>query len=267
MTGLVRSGVLFHVAKALALRPNVRSPIMLRTSLSCLALFVCVAIAPSAARAQPVALYEPDTQVVVVEQAPPPRVQLVQAVPPAQRIEIVQAPPRLQLVQAPPTRPARSTLRYVVSGFFAGGLAGLGAGYLATDRGHASEAWRGLVLGSGIGALTGAGLGVALAILDASSDRQLPPGRYVMRDAAYGTLLGAALGATVGGLVALETHDGSDALFGASIGGLSGFALGAVIGVLEGRWRGRRYDVAGALSMQSDVAGRRALGPALVGRF
>jgi hypothetical protein len=241
---------------------------MLRQLLSSLGLtFVLfAAFSQGGAHAQPVEPYE--REAYVVQEAPPARrVELVLVAPPVQRVEVVEAPRRVQLVQAAPRREGRSTLHYVVSGFFAGGLAGLGAGYLATDRGHADEAWRGFVLGSGIGALSGAALGIGLAVLDASSERVLPPARYVMRDAAYGTLLGAALGATVGGLVALSSREGTDALFGASIGGLSGFALGAVIGVLEGRFRGRRYDVAGALSMQSDVVGRRALGPAIVGRF
>lgn len=103
--------------------------------------------------------------------------------------------------------------------------------------------------------------------MDAAAERRPGTARYVMRDAAYGTLLGAGLGATVGGLVALQSRDGENALMGAAIGGVSGFAIGALIGVLEGRLRGRRYDVAGALSMQPDVAGLRAVGPALVGRF
>jgi hypothetical protein len=191
----------------------------------------------------------------------PPSVYVV-APPPGQPTIIAQ--PQVHIVEA--RDEGSSVLRYGVSGFFAGGLAGLGVGYLATDGARGSDAWRGLVLASGIGALTLAGLGVGLGVIDAAAERRPPPGRFVMRDAAYGTLLGAAFGAAVGGLVALESRRGSDALLGASIGSVSGLVFGGLIGVLEGRWR-RHNSVVLSMSAQRDARGQRVLGPGIAGRF
>jgi hypothetical protein len=156
-----------------------------------------------------------------------------------------------------------SVLVYSLQGFFAGALVGLSVGYLVTSNSHVESAWRSTVLASGIGALSAAGLGLGLGLLDATSERR--PLRFVMRDALYGTLLGAAFGACVGGLAALGSHDGRDALVGASIGGISGFALGGLTGVLEGQLRTR--SVAIGLGTTLDARAKQLPLASLHGRF
>jgi hypothetical protein len=199
-------------------------------------------------------------------QAPPPP-------PSAPNVYVVNAPAvqPAMLVQPQAHAPIASdeggsALRYGVAGFFAGGLAGLGVGYLATDGARGSGAWRGLLLASGVGALSVAGLGIGLGVIDAAAERRPRPARSIMRDAAYGTLLGAAFGATVGGLVALESRRGSDALLGASIGAISGIVVGALIGALEGRFR-RRENVVLSVGALRDARGQQVFSPSVAGRF
>jgi hypothetical protein len=214
----------------------------------------------------------PQRELVYVEPRAPQR-ELVYVEPRAPQRELVYVEPRgpqVQIVEhhhaPPPAAVSGSYLRYSAVGFAGGALVGLSVGYLAVSGG-VSEPWRPLLLATGIGALSGAGLGLGLAFLDAASDVRPAPGRFVMRDAAYGTLLGGIFGATVGGLVALGTHDAESVLVGASIGGISGFVLGGLVGVLEGRLRGRDRRVAAALQVAPDAAGQHVFAPSLVGRF
>ena len=123
---------------------------------------------------------------------------------------------------------------YAYQGLVVGGGTGLAAGYLVAREGglHSSD-WKPMVYGVGIGALVGSGIGLTLGIVDVTGDK---PGRahYILRDMAYGVGFGATVGAIAGGLAAISTKKAEHILFGASIGMLSGAALGCVIGFLEG---------------------------------
>ena len=190
---------------------------------------------------------------------------------PAQASVVVVTPPpaNVQLVapsaeRLPPPDETGSVLKYGLEGFLGGSLAGLSTGYLVLHDESRPELWRGYLLASGIGALSGAGMGLVLGLFDAAAPAR--PARYVMRDAAYGTLLGSILGATVGGLVALSSRHGEDALLGGAIGGVSGFGLGALIGALEGQRR-PRHPLRAGLGTATDIRGRQAVGIALSSRF
>jgi hypothetical protein len=221
-----------------------------------LALALLSSFAAQQVRAHDVRVYQ--------EPPPPPPVYMLEPAPRLREVTLVA--PRPVLVQRRGDDSV-SVLKYSLQGFFAGALAGLAVAYLATDGAQVHEPWRALVLGSGIGALSGAGLGIGLGVADAASDRRPPAARFVMRDSVYGTLLGAAFGGTVGGLVVLHSHDGRDAVVGTAIGAVSGCVLGALVGVLEGRWRRRDHPISGALQLSRDLGGRHVVGPSLAGRF
>src|SRR3982751_1077309 len=79
----------------------------------------------------------------------------------------------------PPYTP--TTFEYGFHGFFLGGVAGLGAGYLVgRSGGWHQDDWRALVYGTGIGALAGGALGLGLGISDMASET---PGRgyFILR--------------------------------------------------------------------------------------
>jgi hypothetical protein len=148
-------------------------------------------------------------------------------------------------------------------GLLVGGMAGLSTGYLFARRGgwHSSSDWKDLAYGAGIGALSGAVIGLTLGIVDMSQGK---PGRngYVMRDGLYGAGLGAVLGGIAGGLAALSSKKGEHILLGGSIGVLSGTCLGMTVGFIEGY---RRYAV--TVSAVEQAGGRTAFLPAVAARF
>jgi di/tricarboxylate transporter len=79
--------------------------------------------------------------------------------------------------------------------------------------------------------------GITIAIVDATN-QGTPTGFYIMRDAGYGTLLGAAMGAVVGCLLWVDMNkaEGSKrVLQGAAWGTLFGAGAGIAYGVLEGQ--------------------------------
>jgi len=167
-------------------------------------------------------------------------------------------------------RPNIFTFAY--QGFLVGAGAGLAGGYLVAHEGglHASD-WKPLVYGTGIGALAGIGVGLTLGIIDAAQDK---PGRtrYVLRDMGYGEGLGAVVGLIAGGLTALSTRNTEHLLFGASIGVLSGAAVGALFGVIEGghsRAQASRDNGRFALSLVpvAEAGGKFTYLPALSGRY
>jgi hypothetical protein len=130
---------------------------------------------------------------------------------------------------------APSVFTYGYRGLLTGGVTGLAAGYLvARHDGFSHDDWRPLVLGSGIGALSGSVLGLTLGFVDLSDDQ---PGMasIALRDTLYGAGFGALLGTITGGLVIIRTHDAEHLLFGAALGTVTGAGLGLVIGLIEGR--------------------------------
>jgi hypothetical protein len=148
-------------------------------------------------------------------------------------------------------------------GLLVGGMAGVATGYLFARRGgwNSSNDWKPLVYGAGIGALSGAAIGLTLGIVDMS---QRKPGRngYVMRDGLYGAGLGAVLGGIAGGLAAISSKKGEHVLLGASIGVLSGTCLGMGVGFAEGY---RKYSA--QISAAQQANGSVAFLPAVAGKF
>lgn len=154
----------------------------------------------------------------------------------------------------PPVHLARerrggSIFRYGFRGMFSGALAGLGASYfIAADGGDAGTAV-GVTIVSG--ALTGAGLGLTLGILDRAG---VESAYYVSRDLTCGVGFGAVLGLLAGSVGALSGGDGESVVIGAAAGSLAGLGLGLIVGVVEGTLRHRRPRPYGAARAAFSVA-------------
>jgi hypothetical protein len=129
---------------------------------------------------------------------------------------------------------AASLFDYGFKGFTVGAEVGLAVGYIATGSLYEKNEWRMLVVGMGIGALSGMTTGIVVAVADSSSSGS-PMGYYVLRDAGYGTLLGALMGAVTGSLLWVANGTSKDVLKGAAFGTLFGAAAGIGYGVLEGK--------------------------------
>jgi hypothetical protein len=167
-----------------------------------------------------------------------------------------------------------SLFAYGWQGFWTGAGIGLATGYVATGHTYESYEWKTLVLGAGIGALSGLTLGVSLAITDAAAnDGRM--GWIIMRDAEYGSLLGAFAGAAVGALVWIDDGRSKDVLSGAAIGTLIGAGVGVVFGVIEGSAAARHsraqkragLDLHLSLGAVPSARGWPGVGPSLLGRF
>jgi hypothetical protein len=128
---------------------------------------------------------------------------------------------------------ARGLIDYGFKGFSLGVELGLSMGYIATGPVYRSDEWKKLVLGMGIGAIVGMVGGIVVSVVDATGDG-VPMGYFVLRDAGYGTLLGATMGAVIGMLLWVNDGTPKDILKGAAFGTLFGAAAGAVYGVVEG---------------------------------
>ncbi|HEX5659732.1 MAG TPA: hypothetical protein VFX59_21205 [Polyangiales bacterium] len=119
-----------------------------------------------------------------------------------------------------------------LSGIFPGAAVGGSAGYLVGRRdGWKKSDWRAVGLGLGIGALSGAGFGILLGIINESG---APAGRYIARDWAAGVGFGALIGVIAGGISAARNDKAEYALFGTAIGAISGAGLGIITGIIEG---------------------------------
>jgi hypothetical protein len=164
---------------------------------------------------------------------------------------------------------APSVFTYGYRGLLTGGLVGLSAGYLVARRdGFERDDYRPLVLGGGIGALSGAALGLTLGFVDLADDRP-GMGSIALRDTLYGAGFGALLGAITGGLVIIRTREAEHLLFGASIGTLAGAALGLGIGLIEGRRivSSPQHRYSASLVSTRDAAGELVWTPAFRGVF
>jgi Na+/proline symporter len=96
----------------------------------------------------------------------------------------------------------------------------------------------------GIGALAGVTTGIIIAVADVTGGG-VPVGYYVLRDAGYGTWIGAAVGALVGALLWVDDGKPRDLLQGAAYGSLFGAVAGVAYGIIEGKNASpptRRYD-------------------------
>jgi len=125
-----------------------------------------------------------------------------------------------------------SLLRYGIQGLGVGMAMGLSVGYLATGSSYERDEWRALVLGSGVGALSGIGTGIFLSLADLGADDS-DPGYTIIRDMHHGSLLGTAAGAITGALVLLYSDRPKDVLTGAAIGNLAGAGLGLLYAYIE----------------------------------
>jgi hypothetical protein len=124
---------------------------------------------------------------------------------------------------------------YGFKGFTLGLEVGLAVGYLSTGDRYEHQEWRKIVLGMGIGALAGMTTGMIIAVADYSGRGGVPVGYYVLRDANYGTWIGAAMGAIVGMLLWVDDGHPRDVVRGAAYGTLFGAIAGVAFGIIEGR--------------------------------
>jgi hypothetical protein len=125
-------------------------------------------------------------------------------------------------------------LDYGFRGFTLGAELGLSVGYLSAGNRYEQHEWRKLVLGMGIGALAGLTTGIIIAVADVASG-SVPVGYYVLRDAGYGTWIGAAVGAIVGALLWVDDGRPRDLIQGAAYGSLFGAVAGLAYGIIEGK--------------------------------
>ena len=123
---------------------------------------------------------------------------------------------------------------YGFKGFTLGLETSLAVGYLSTGDRYENREWRKIVLGMGIGALSGMTVGMIIAIADYSG-RGVPVGYYMLRDANYGTWIGAAMGAIVGMLLWVDDGHPRDVVRGTAYGTLFGAIAGLAFGIIEGR--------------------------------
>lgn len=132
--------------------------------------------------------------------------------------------------------PARapSVFAYGFRGLGIGAPVGLSTAYLLTRDGDwRQEDWETLAIGTGIGAVSGAVVGLAVGFYDLR-DSHPGVGMVVLRDTFYGVLLGAGIGLIVGSIYWIESGHAESALAGAAWGTVIGAPVGAIIGFIEG---------------------------------
>jgi hypothetical protein len=129
-------------------------------------------------------------------------------------------------------------LGYALEGFGTGLATGFAVGYLATGPKFEKDEWRTVLLGGGIGALSGTGIGLILGIVDAST---VPNGRgvgfYIMRDSNYGYSAGFLVGGVIGAIIWASGGVSKDLLLGMAWGTVIGAGAGMLLGIVEGALR------------------------------
>lgn len=169
-----------------------------------------------------------------------------------------------------------SILGYAFEGFGTGIATGFAAGYLSTGPKFESREWRKLLIGGGVGALSGLGVGLVLGIVDAST---VPDGRgvgfYMIRDSNYGYAVGGLAGGVIGALIWAGGGVAKDVLQGLAWGTVIGAGTGLVLGIVEGSLRtssGERASTRAAgirlgLGFTPSTSGAPLPYPSLSGRF
>lgn len=169
-----------------------------------------------------------------------------------------------------------SIVGYAFEGFGTGVATGFAAGYLSTGPKFEGREWRKLLLGGGIGALTGLGVGLVLGIVDASTVPDGPGvGFYMIRDSNYGYAVGGLAGGVIGALIWAGGGVAKDVLQGLAWGTVIGAGTGLILGVVEGSIRtpSRKRESASAsgvrlgLGFAAESGGRLLPYPNLSGRF
>ena len=131
-----------------------------------------------------------------------------------------------------------SILGYAFEGFGTGLATGFAVGYLSTGPKFEGGEWRKLLIGGGVGALTGLGVGLILGVVDASTmpdDRGV--GFYIIRDSNYGYAVGSLTGAVIGALIWAGGGVAKDLLKGLAWGTVIGAGTGLLLGIVEGSIR------------------------------
>jgi hypothetical protein len=127
---------------------------------------------------------------------------------------------------------ATSLVDYGFKGFTLGVELGLAVGYITTGPRWEDDEWKKLVIGMGIGAIGGITSGIMLAVIDSTS-HGVPAGYYLIRDAGFGTLLGAVMGGAIGVLLWVDDGTSKDVLKGAAWGAVFGAGAGLLYGLIE----------------------------------
>lgn len=89
-----------------------------------------------------------------------------------------------------------------------------------------------VVTGLGVGALTGLGVGLTLALTDIGA-APATPGYIVLRDIGFGSGIGTIAGLIVGALIAVNGGELRDLAVGSAYGTLIGASAGLVFGIIE----------------------------------
>ena len=125
------------------------------------------------------------------------------------------------------------TSAYGWHGLWIGADVGAAIGFLSIGSTYSKGEWRNVAFGTGLGVITGAGLGWMLGLSDAESESPAR-GSYVLIGVANGALLGTITGTIVGEIVMIDTVRPKDLLIGASVGALLGASTGLVLGIIAG---------------------------------
>ncbi len=123
-----------------------------------------------------------------------------------------------------------SVLSYGMAGFGLGAVLGLSGGYLSAVK---NDEWKHLITGPAYGAIIGAGLGLTIGMFDAGK-KYTGVGGIILRDMRMGSGLGIAIGLAVGTIRAVDSSEWNDLGKGIAWGSLIGAGGGLLFGIYEG---------------------------------
>lgn len=123
-----------------------------------------------------------------------------------------------------------SVFSYAWSGLTLGAALGLSGGYLSAVE---DDEWKYLITGPAYGAIIGAGFGLTLGVFDVGKKRT-GVGGIILRDMRMGTGMGMALGLAVGTIKAVDSSQWNHLGKGIACGSLIGAGCGLLFGIYEG---------------------------------